>query len=289
MTRLLLLLGLAAPLAAQAPVHLGHAATPEVALRLWVPRGTLRVTTWVRDSVDIRGRTDGDAQLVRFGGGPSALKLAVEPAGGDSAAAAVDLEVRIPTRARLWVTSAEADLDITASGGPVDVTTVSGRVRVAGTPAAVSVETIDGNVELACSGPLAQVRTASGVLVVRGVLQELDARSVSGPLYVGMEGAVGQVHLETVSSEIAFKGALVPAGRLLAETHGGDIELRLPAGLAASWRLVSYRGPQADQLLPRGALRAGADQGEWIARTGDGQATVDVRTFKGRIALKVRQ
>lgn len=285
---LLLLLAGPAGLAAQGAVRTGRPANPDAAIRLWIPRGSVRVTTWARDSVHVQGRVDAQAGRFLMGGSPAALKVVIEPPEGRAADGIADLDVVIPAGARLWVTSAAAEVEVTAGGGTVEVTSVSGRVRVAGSAASVAVETLDGNVELACQGPLARVRTASGVLVVRGVLQELDARSVSGPLFIGMEGAVRQVHLETVSSEIAFKGDLVPDGRLQAETHSGDIELRLPPGLAATWHLVSYGGRPDDQLLPAGTLRAGATKGEWSGRSGDGRATVDVRTFKGRVVLKVR-
>ena len=149
-------------------------------------------------------------------------------------------------------------------------------------------ETLDGNVELALEGPLARVRTASGTIVVRGILQELDAETVSGPLLVGMEGSVHRVRLQTVASEIAFKGDLDADGHLEAATHGGDIELRLPPRLAATWQLVSYVAAPVNELLPPSLLRPGSRKGEWVATTGDGRATVQVRTFKGRVVLKAR-
>jgi hypothetical protein len=91
-----------------------------------------------------------------------------------------------------------------------------------------------------------------------------------------------------VASEIAFKGDIEPEGRLQAESHGGDIELRLPARLGAAYHLVSFGGQLVNELVPASAVRAGAHKGEWVFTTGAGRATVDVRTFKGRIVLKLR-
>ena len=111
---------------------------------------------------------------------------------------------------------------------------------------------------------------------------------MSGPLLVGMEGAVAWARLETVSSEIAFKGDLDPEGRLDAETHGGDVELRLPVRLGAAYHLVSYGGGLVNDLVPPSAVRQGPGKGEWTFRTGDGRAAVEVRTFKGTVTLRVR-
>ncbi|MBL8978413.1 MAG: hypothetical protein JNM53_08375 [Gemmatimonadetes bacterium] len=284
----LLLTAAAAGLPAQGAVNTGRAAGSDAAIRIWSLTGSLRITAWTRDSVHVQGRVDPGAGRFGLGGTREALKLSVEPPVGREPDGVADLDIRVPARARLWIKSAAADIEVTLQGGTVEVTSVGGRVRLAGQAASAAVETLDGNVELALEGPLARVRTASGTIVVRGVLQELDAQTVSGPLLVGMEGSVHRVRLETVASEIAFKGDLDADGHLEAATHGGDIELRLPPRLAATWQLVSYVAAPVNELLPAALLRPGERKGEWVATTGDGRATVQVRTFKGRVVLKVR-
>ncbi len=286
---LLLALALAPlPLAGQQAIDVGRPMRAGGALRIIALTGSLRITAWTRDTVQVRGRVDPSAGRFFIEGTPEAIKVGIEAPDGRQPDGTSDLDVQIPSGTRLWVKTAAADLDITADGGTVEVAGVSGRVRVAGRAENAIVETIDGNVELVLNGVHARVRTASGTIVVRGVVRELEASTVSGPLLVGMEGAVQRVHLETVASEIAFKGDLDPEGRLEAATHGGDIELRLPKRLGAAYHLVSYGGGVLNELVPPSALRAGPNKGEWTFVTGDGRASVDVRTFKGRVTLKVR-
>jgi hypothetical protein len=273
---------------AQDAIATGRPASPSPAIRVYVVTGSLRVNAWDRDSVAVRGRVDPGAGRFFLGGTRDALKLGVESPEGREPDGTADLDLWVPAGARLWIKSTSADVEVNAGGGTLEVTGVSGRVRVAGTPREASVETLDGNVELAFQGSVARVRTASGTIVVRGVVQDLDASTVSGPLLVGMEGDVGRIRLETVSSEIAFKGGLLPDGRLEAETHGGDIELRLPPALGAAYHLVSYGGGLRNELVPASAVRQGSRKGEYSIRTGDGRAVVDVRTFKGTVTLKAR-
>ena len=290
-SRALLMLTLAAlptALIAQTSVREGRPAARDAVVRLSLPAGILRVTAWERDSVDVRGRLDGGATSFMLGGPPASLKggLMVTPPSSRSASA--DLEVRLPREARVRVQSGAAEVEVTAGGGTVEVIGTSGRVRIAGTAERVSVETLDGNIELAVTGREGIVRSADGTVVVRGVLDALDASTVNGPLYVGMEGPITRAHLETVSSEIAFKGRLTHEGRLNAETHGGDIELRLPPSIGASFHLVSYGPGIRNEMVPAGAVKAGPGKGEWTFTTGDGAAVVDVRTFKGRVVLLPR-
>ncbi len=275
----------AAPLAAQERIDAGAAANPTAAIRISSLTGSIRVTGWARDSVEVRGRVDRSIGRFYLGGSRDALKLGVETPNGTTPSGTADLEIRVPAGARLWVKSASAELDLTLEGGSVEIITVGSRVRLAGRAREVSVETIDGNVELALDADLARVRTASGTVVTRGVIQQLDAAAVSGALLIGMEGKVRSVQLQTASGEIAFKGDLVPEGLLHAETHGGEIELRLPPHLGARWHLVSFGAGVVNQLVPASAVHAGPQRGEWHFTTGDGRATVDVRTFKGSVTL----
>lgn len=284
----LLLAALPPALLAQETIDAGRTARPDLAIRIFALSGSLRITTWERDSVHVRGRVDRGVGQFFLGGTPEALKLGVESPQGTEPEGTADLDIQIPAHSRLWVKTAAAEVDITAGGGSVDVFGESGRVRVDGRAESVHVETIDGNVELALVSASGRVRTASGTIVVRGVVRDLEASTISGPLLVGMEGAVDRVSLETAASEIAFKGDIEPEGRLQAETHGGDVELRLPARLGAAYHLVSFGGQLINDLVPPSAIHPGPHKGEWTFTTGDGRATVDVRTFKGKIALKLR-
>jgi hypothetical protein len=283
---LLLALGiLPGVLQAQHAVREGRPAARDAVIRLSLPAGFLRLTAWEHDSIDVRGRLDGAATSFVLGGSTASLKGGVKSAATGAGAGSADLEVRLPREARIRIQSGAAEVEITAGGGTVEVSGTSGRIRIAGRAERIMVETLDGNIEFAAVAREGTVRSADGTVVVRGVLDVLDASTVNGPLYVGMEGPIGRVRLETVSSEIAFKGRLTREGRLNAETHGGDIELRLPPSTGASFHLVSYGSGIRNEMVAPEAVRAGSAKGEWSFTTGDGAATVDVRTFKGRVVL----
>ncbi len=288
MLRALLPLLLALPLAAQEPVVLGRALTADATVRITVPAGSIRISAWARDSIAVRGRVDAALGRAFLEGGAEAVQLALEPPARPRGGGLADLEIWLPREARVWVTTTGASVEITAQGGRVTVRSAGGRVRLLGSVRETSIETLDGNVELAVTAETAEVRTASGTIVARGLIQQLDASSVSGPLLIGMEGPIARARLESVSAEIAFKGALLPEGRLQAETHAGSVDLRLPPSLAATWSLTSYAGPLDNQLLPPSAIKQGPRRGEWRFTTGSGQALVEVRTFKGTIRLTPR-
>jgi hypothetical protein len=277
-----------AGLAAQGTVSIGRACGPEATVRIVVPHGAVRITTWTRDSIVVRGRLDASAGKLTLEGTTDALRLGLVRPEGARGLGLADLEIVVPRNVRLWFTASSASLDYAAEGGELTAVTTGGRVRVTGTVRVAVVETLDGNVELGVTARSARLRTATGTIVARGVVQELDASSVSGPLLIGMEGPIQQARLESTSAAISFKGDLHADGRLVAETHGGDVDLRLSPRLEATWLLVNWGGILDNQLVPATVVRPVGKKGEWRFITGRGTARVEVRTFKGTILLQPR-
>jgi hypothetical protein len=104
----LLALAPAPALRAQETIDAGRPARSDPALRIFALSGSLRVTTWERDSVHVRGRVDRSAGTFFLGGTREALKLGVEGPKGIAPEGTADLEIQIPARSRLWVKTAAA-------------------------------------------------------------------------------------------------------------------------------------------------------------------------------------
>jgi DUF4097 and DUF4098 domain-containing protein YvlB len=105
--------------------------------------------------------------------------------------------------------------------------------------------------------------------------------TVSGPILIG--GArISRARLETVSGEIAWKGAIERGGTLDAQTHSGNIELRLPPALGADLELSAPAGGITSEFTLKGKPGAG---GTLRTTMGDGGAAITARTFRGRISL----
>jgi hypothetical protein len=270
------------PAAAQGDIAARRAARSDVALRIYCPSGTLRVTGWTKDSVAVSGYMDPSLGRFFIGGTSDGMKLGIETQQTDATGTAI-MDVSVPRGARVWIKTANADVEVNSVTGTVDVFTVSGHTRVAGSPSVVTAESLDGNIELAVESPNARARTGSGTIVFRGVIREASASTVSGPLFIGMEGKISRARFETVSGEIAFKGDLDADGALEAESHSGNIELRLPENLGATYSLSGYGGQLSTEFQ---GIQPAPTKGEWRFVVGSGQASVTVRTFKGRVELK---
>src|SRR3990172_7265654 len=108
------------PLPAQEKILRAFPLNPDGAVRIFNDAGAIRVIGWDKDSVVITGTLARGAQLFG-GGGYEGVKFFVEgPKPGASAkmAGVSDLVVRLPARARGWLTAAPAPHEGGALAGP---------------------------------------------------------------------------------------------------------------------------------------------------------------------------
>jgi DUF4097 and DUF4098 domain-containing protein YvlB len=267
---------------AQQRIHEVRHVESGASIRIINLAGSVHVTGWDRDSVAVVG-VPGDSNARFFiGGSDRSLKLGLDTPEGTPIRWPTDLDVRVPAASRVWIKTATGEIDADNLTGEVSAVTVGGRVRIGGTLRELTAESMDGSIEIAADATSARVRTANGTIVLRGVLRQVEASSVSGELLVGMTGPIEHARLETISGNVSFKGPLTADGSLEVESHDGDIELRMPPTLSATYDLNAYGGTIRNELVPRGA----SVKGEQHLVIGTGSARVSVRTFKGTVAVK---
>jgi DUF4097 and DUF4098 domain-containing protein YvlB len=121
------------------------------------------------------------------------------------------------------------------------------------------------------------------VIVLRGAIGTFEVTSVTGQILAGLTGPVIRGRLESLSGDVSFKGPLVEDGRLEAQSHSGDIDLRLSPALGATYELDAYDGRIQDDLRPGGPRTL---QGSARFVIGDGRASIVARSFKGTIVLR---
>jgi DUF4097 and DUF4098 domain-containing protein YvlB len=196
--------------------------------------------------------------------------LAIRAAAGKSAAlgrlisagrrARVALEVSLPRRAELTVSTVSADVRVRGCGGDQSVSTVTGDARI---------DDAAGRV---------QVRTVSGSAVVRGHAIQVEASTTSGRLAVDVD-RIESMRLRSVSGDVEVVGGLVAGSDHRIESLSGDISLRTGQGAALVARTVSGR------IVADEGTRRDARNGAAVLTVGNGQAEVQARSVSGSIRL----
>lgn len=262
-------------------------AAPDAVVEVDGAGGRLRVVGWDKDEVWVTGSLGVGAEGLELAGSRGSVRVEVDTMGNPDSVKS-DLEIRVPAGARVEVSAMSADISFTGVSGTVNADTVAGDISVTGTAREVTLETVNGSVTAACSCTRAHVESVNGAVTVTGGRGEVEASTVNGALTVN-GGRFDRARLETVNGRITFEGELLPRATLSAESVGGSVELRLPAGTDARFRVNSFSGGIRSDWGEEARRTSKYTREQELSFTaGSGGASVDVQTLSGSVVLTKR-
>jgi len=268
---------------AQTKVNRGLQLDATGAVRVYNLVGSVRVTGWNRDSVVVRG-TLGKGNTLHMGGGGAGLKMFIEGM-DDRNPSRADIEVIVPVRAKVWIKTATASIDVRDVTGSLDLYVVGGDIKVTGNPADVNAEAIDGSITIIGSPAWVRAKSASGDVSLDGSSPDVTISTVSGRIDV--DGTkFEKAKFESVTGSIRFAGSFQRGGLVNFDSHSGSIEIGIPAGSPADFDVVSIAGAISNKLTRSRPVPGRYGRGaELTTSSGDGGTRVVVRSFKGPVTL----
>jgi hypothetical protein len=277
----------ASPVAAQKKVERRIPLGMEGALRIANMVGSVVVHGWNKDTVMVRG-TLGAGNNFYMGGSYTGAKMFVE-ATNDRDPKPTRLEVWVPARARLWVKTATASIDVSDVTGGLDLYVVSGTIEVTGNPHELNAEAIDGDIHVTGSPSWLRAKTATGSITFQGASSDAGLSTVSGPIKVD-GGVFERTKIETVTGNITFVGKLDRSGIFDFDTHSGSVEIGIPEKMGASVSAVTIAGTITNNLSTHPPIPGRFGRGaELTMELSGGGARVSVRTFKGPVTFRRAQ
>src|SRR5438477_5132416 len=108
--------------------------------------GTVVMYGLNKDTVVIRAEL-GASDKTFGGGGYTGAKIFIESA-NDRDPKPAQVEVWVPSRVRLWVKTATANIDVSGVDGGLDLNVVSGTIDVVANPRELNAEAIDGDINI---------------------------------------------------------------------------------------------------------------------------------------------
>lgn len=280
------LLLLSSPLVAQKKIERRLPLGMEGALRIHNMVGGVVVHGWDKDTVLVRGALSaGDS--FHMGGGYTGVKMFVESV-NDRDPKPTRLEIWAPSRVRLWVKTATANIDVRDVAGGLDLYVVSGTIDVAGNPRELNAEAIDGDIHITGSPSWVRAKSATGAITLQGASPDAGLSTVSGPIKVnGGTGVFERTKIETVTGNISFAGRLDRSGSFDFDTHSGVVDIAIPEKMGATFSVMTIAGSIANNLSRKTSIPGRFGRGaELSSEENGGGARVSVRTFKGAVTLR---
>lgn len=286
--------------------------------------GSVRVIGWDRPEIRITGTLGEGAERLAVSGDRERTEIRVVlPRGRRRNVEGSDVEIRLPEGKTLAVRTTSADIEVTGVNGALTLASTSGDVAVSGSPAeltagstsgdvvftggttarvrasstsgdvavsgtareSVNAESISGDVRISASTPEVRATAVSGDLLLRGVSGRVSASTVSGEAEI-LDSRIQYGSFETVSGGFLFDGELLRGAAFNIQTHSGEIEMRLPAGVSAAFEIQTFSGDIDNEFGPQAQRTSRHTPSRELSFTaGGGDGLVTIRSFSGGVQL----
>ena len=276
---------------AQVKVERGLRLDSDGAVRISNLVGSVHVTGWDRDSVSLHGSVPKGDHLF-MGGNARGMKMFVEPL-NDRNPQPTRLDVMIPAKAKLWVKTATADIEVSGVTGELDLYVVGGTIRVTGKPSELNAEAIDGDIEVNGQPGWLRAKSASGNVTLNGYSSDAAISTVSGGIVVNSifppgNGKFDRAKFESVTGPIRFNGDIEKGAAITFDTHSGATEIAIPRNSGADFDIASIAGAISNELNYARPVKGRYGRGsELMMSNGSGGAHITIRSFKGPVVLRI--
>jgi DUF4097 and DUF4098 domain-containing protein YvlB len=249
-------------------------------LRMEVPGGSVAVDTWDRPSIRIVAEHSARTRVgVRRRG--TTVSIDSEARRGPGVGI-VDYKITMPATLDLQIEGSYVTVTVAGANGAVQVETMDGDVIIRGGRGTVKASSVNGKIDVQGAAGRVDVSTVAQGLRVADATGEVYAESVGGPILLENVRAT-VVEAGNVGGGIRFSGSMAPGGTYSFGTHGGPINIQIPAGASATFNVATIHGSIFSDLP---GAPAAFERGKRHSFTvGGGGSTVEAETFGGRITI----
>ena len=249
--------------------------------------GSITVTGWNRDAVEVTGTLDRNVKELVFerDGDRVTIQVKVPRKGGRGIDA--DLDIRVPEKSSIDVSGVSADIKVKNVRGVQRLQTVSGEVETESFGNDVSAESVSGDVEIAgdASDTETNISSVSGDVALARGSGIVRASSVSGDVVID-EGTFTRAELDTVNGDVVFRSGLRKGGRFAAETVNGELDIEFAGDVSARIDIETFNGSIRNCFGPDPERTSKYTPGLELSFTeGDGDGRVEMSTMNGDISL----
>jgi len=277
----------ASPAWAGTPINQRAAADPSGAVEISNVAGTVRVTGWDRNEVEVTGELGEGTERLDFAVVDKVTRVKVILPNRSNNVEDTDLVVRIPMASRLAVTTVSADIEVQDVTGAQRLQTVSADIRTEAAAEDVECKSVSGDVAVHGSGKkaLVTITTVSGDAMALKVAGEVNANTVSGNLTLGL-GETTRSRLRSTSGDLTMASVLAADGRLDIESISGDVRLELHGPVNAEFDVTSFNGEIRNCFGPKAVSTSEYAPGKELQfREGQGTGRVRIKTLNGDISV----
>ena len=269
------------------PINERAAADPAGAVEVSNVAGTVRVTGWDRNEVEVTGELGKGTEKLEFAVADKVTRIKVIMPGKSYDVEETNLVIHVPAASRLSVNTVSADIEVQGLLGAQRLQSVSADIRTAAAGEDVECKSVSGDIAVNGSFKkgLLTITTVSGDATALRVAGEVNANTVSGDVTLGL-GETTRSRVRSTSGDLTLAALLAADGKLDAESISGDVRLELVGAVNAEFDISSFNGEIRNCFGPKAVSTSEYAPGkEWQFREGQGTGRVRIKTLNGDISI----
>ncbi len=279
------LLAIPALVLAGTPINERRAADPGGQVEISNTAGSVTVSGWNRNEVEVTGELGEGSERLEFEGSGKVTQVRVILPKKTHHVEDTELVIRVPAASSLAINTVSADVRVSGVTGSQRLQTVSADIHTQAAGEDVECKTVSGDVNVGGSGKagLLTLTTVSGDATVSGVSGEVNANTVSGDLRLSL-GDVNRSRLRSTSGDLSMSGKLGGEARIDAESISGDVRVDLGGPVEAEFDISSFNGEIRNCFGPKPQRTSEYAPGRELRfREGSGAGRVRIKTLNGDI------
>ncbi len=265
-----------------------------------ISQAHVRINGWKRDEVRVfirDGSTPGFKVHEEDAKSGKPVWLVIKSVGGTSpmpdCISGDRIDIEAPTGASLKINGREIDTRID-SVRKVEIRSIGGNVALRNISGGISAETFEGDVTVENSSGQIALKTTTGNILAFGVtpgqVGDVFRAGTSNGLITLQNVDHRQIDANSVTGDVLFQGKFLSGGIYTFKTSDGAIRLVIPK--VSSLRLIAWYGFGAiDSEFPFKTITSNVSSGgkSLNALIGEGDATVNLTTTRGRISISKQE
>ncbi len=249
--------------------------------------GSVEVTGWSRNEVEVTGTLGKDVEELIFERDGDEIEITVRAPKTNGHSISSDLVIKVPEKSSVEIVGVSADIAVQNVTGAQRLQSVSGDIESEVHAADVEMETVSGDVEVQGDDVAghAEFSSVSGDVEAQNLAGEVAAESVTGDVML-VNSSFDRVRLETVNGDIIFKSGLSSDGVFSVETINGDLDIKFNDSISARFDIETFNGDIRNCFGPKPVRTSKYTPGTELKFTeGDGKGRVTIKTLNGDLRL----
>ncbi|MCJ7450889.1 MAG: DUF4097 domain-containing protein [Steroidobacteraceae bacterium] len=269
------------------PINESAAADPSGSVEVSNISGTVSVTGWDGNQVEVTGTLGDGTERLDFITQDKVTRIKVILPKNAHNVDDTDLVIRVPAGSSLSVNTISADITAQGVAGAQRLQSVSGDIRTVAGSEDVECKSVSGDVAIDGSGKkgLIGITTVSGDVKALKVAGEVNASTVSGDVLLGL-GVTERSRVRSTSGDLVMAMRLAGDGKFDAETISGDVRLNLFGDVEAEYDISTFSGDIRNCFGPKPVSTSEYTPGKEL-RFSEGKASsrVRIKSLNGDIKL----